>query len=154
PRPIRICLEPEPGCALETAADLARFFDGPLARAARGREDRVRRHLGACWDTCHHAVVFEPPARVAAICQRAGVTVGKMQISCALEMPDPHDDGARAEFLAFDEPRWLHQARDGERGCDDLPQAEAILRRERAWRAHFHVPVDRATIGRLRTTQA
>jgi hypothetical protein len=154
PRAIRVCLEPEPGCALSTAADLARFFDGPLRRAARGREERVRRHLGACWDTCHHAVVFEPPETVADIYRRAGVTVGKMQISCALELPDPRDDAARAELGAFDEPRWLHQTYDGIEGCDDLPQAAATLRRERPWRSHFHVPVDRAAIGALVTTQA
>src|SRR5207237_2709278 len=129
-RPIRICLEPEPGCTLESAADVVRFFEGPLAAAARElhvSEEVVRRHLGVCWDTCHHAVIFEPPEKVAARYREADITVGKMQVSSALALPDPRDLEARARFLAFDEPRYLHQTRDGERGCDDLPQAPSAL---------------------------
>jgi hypothetical protein len=152
--PIRLCLEPEPGCALESAADVVRFFEGPLARAARGREEVVRRHLGVCWDTCHHAVIFEPPEQVAAAYQQAGITVGKMQVSSALSLPRPRDEAARARFLAFDEPRYLHQTQDGESRCDDLPQALEKLSLDRAWRSHFHVPVDRESFGALATTQA
>jgi hypothetical protein len=151
-RPIRICLEPEPGCTLESAADVARFFDGPLARAARGREEVVRRHLGVCWDTCHHAVIFESPEEVAAVYASGEITVGKLQVSSALVLPDPRDEAARARFLAFDEPRYLHQTRDGMAGCDDLPQATR-LSMDRPWRSHFHVPVDRASFGVLGTTQ-
>ncbi len=152
-KPIRLCLEPEPGCVLESAADVVKFFQGPLARAASGREEAVRRHLGVCWDTCHHAVVFEPPEQVAESYRRAEITVGKMQVSSALMLPDPSDPAARAQFLGFDEPRYLHQTRDGEKGCDDLPQARATLSLDRPWRSHFHVPVDRAAFGALGTTQ-
>ena len=152
-RPIRVCLEPEPGCVLESAKDVVRFFEGPLSRAARGREPLVRRHLGVCWDTCHHAVVFEPPEEVAELYRKAGITVGKMQVSSALVLPDPRDDAARARFLSFDEPRYLHQTRDGISGCDDLPQAPSKLSQERAWRSHFHVPIDRESYGPLGTTQ-
>jgi hypothetical protein len=140
-RPVRICLEPEPGCTLESARDVVRFFEGPLARAAQGNEEILRRHLGVCWDTCHHAVVFEPPETVAQLYREAQITVGKMQVSCALALPYPEDAAARARFLAFDEPRYLHQTRDGESACDDLPQAMSRLNPARPWRSHFHVPV-------------
>jgi hypothetical protein len=154
--PVRLCLEPEPGCTLESAADVVAFFEGPLAAAARARkvsEELVRRQLGVCWDTCHHAVIFEPPERVAALYEKAGITVGKMQVSSALVLPDPRDLDARRRFLAFDEPRYLHQTRDGERGCDDLPQAPSALSPERPWRSHFHVPIDRQAFSPLGTTQ-
>jgi hypothetical protein len=151
---ITLCLEPEPGCYLESAADVVRFFEGPLARAAEGREDVVRRHLGVCWDTCHHAVIFESPETVALAYQKAEITVGKMQVSSALVLPDPRDVHAQAHLLGFDEPRYLHQTRDGENGCDDLPQAPSKLSPDRAWRSHFHVPIDRSHFGPLQTTQA
>jgi hypothetical protein len=150
---IMLCLEPEPGCYLESAADVVRFFEGPLARAAEGREEVVRRHLGVCWDTCHHAVVFEPADQVELAYRKAGITVGKMQVSSALVLPDPKDVAAQAQFLDFDEPRFLHQTRDGKNGCDDLPQAPSKLSPDRPWRSHFHVPVDRAQCGLLQTTQ-
>jgi hypothetical protein len=134
-RPVRICLEPEPGCALESAADVVRFF-GRL-----GDSDAVRRHIGVCWDTCHHAVIFEPPEKVALLYREAGITVGKMQVSNAPVLAHPRDAAARKHFLAYDEPRYLHQTRDGAKGCDDLPQAPSTLSLDRPWRSHFHVPV-------------
>jgi hypothetical protein len=144
---VRNCLEPEPGCTLESAADVVRFFEGPLAAAARAHglgDEGLRRHLGVCWDTCHHAVIFEPPEKVALLYREAGITVGKMQVSCALVLPYPRDAAACARFLSFDEPRYLHQTRDGENGCDDLSQAPSKLSLDRPWRSHFHVPVFRA----------
>jgi hypothetical protein len=154
-RPVRLCLEPEPGCTLESAADVVLFFNGPLDAAARAlgiQQEVVRRHLGVCWDTCHHAVISEAPETVAALYDEAGITVGKMQVSSALVLPDPHDPAARARFLAFDEPRYLHQTRDGMSRCDDLSQANA-LSLDRPWRSHFHVPVDRSSAPPLATTQ-
>src|SRR5262249_27405055 len=46
---IMLCLEPEPGCVLESAADVVKFFEGPLARYD---QQLIRRHIGVCWDTC------------------------------------------------------------------------------------------------------
>jgi sugar phosphate isomerase/epimerase len=151
-RAVRVCLEPESECALESTTDALAFFAGPLARL--GTRELVARHLGVCFDTCHQAVLFEDlPSSLAAL-DRAGVVVGKMQLSSALELPDPHDADARAALAAFDEPRYLHQVRTpaGD-GTADLPEALAGLSRERPWRVHFHVPIDRPILGRVRTTR-
>jgi hypothetical protein len=145
---IMICLEPEPGCVLESAADVVKFFEGPLSRFD---QKLVRRHIGVCWDTCHHAVVFEPPEVVASLYAKHQIPVGKMQVSCALVLPDPQKD--LAQLMRFDEPRYLHQTRDGIHGCDDLPQAPHALTMDKPWRSHFHVPVDRSSFGALSTTQ-
>jgi hypothetical protein len=132
PKRVLICLEPEPGCTLQRASDVVQFFD--LLGDAR-------EHIGVCWDTCHHAVMFEPPETVARLYADAQIPVGKMQVSCAPVLADPRDEPARARFLAWDEPRYLHQTGDGETWCDDLPQAAQTLSVTRQWRSHFHVPV-------------
>ena len=152
-RPVRICLEPEPGCAVETCAEAARFFDGPLTHAAGRAADRVRAHLGLCWDTCHQAVVFEEPAAILGTLAAAGVAIGKVQLSSALELRDPRDGDALDRLAAFDEPRYLHQVRTVGGGADDLPEAFASLPRDHPWRVHFHVPIDRDVAGALGTTR-
>jgi sugar phosphate isomerase/epimerase len=155
-RPIRICLEPEPGCILETTRDAVRFFEGPIAHAAGRDVGAVQTHLGICYDFCHQAVAFESPKDVIGSLTAAGVRIGKVQVSSALELRDPADAGALARLAAFDEPRYLHQARarDGGGYCDDLPEAIERLPRDRPWRVHFHSPIDRDVAGPLGTTRA
>jgi sugar phosphate isomerase/epimerase len=153
-RRIRICLEAEPGCALELTPHVVQFFEGPLARAAGAERELIDAHLGACYDLCHQAVAFEDPADVIASMGRAGIRIGKVQVSSALELRDPADDAARARLAAFDEPRYLHQARARDGGyVDDLPESFDRLPRDRPWRVHFHSPIDRDFEGPLGTTR-
>ena len=158
-----LALEPEPRCTLETIDEAIAFFDGPLSRALEGRGS-LRRWLGLCYDVCHQAVMHEDPAEAFAKLARAGLSVAKIQASCALEVEDPTDPEATRLLEAFDEPIWLHQvaARDA-RGTlhvgQDLGAAIADpsgrWRERRPWRVHFHVPVFRETlVSPLRTTQA
>src|SRR5439155_453513 len=149
-RRIRVCLEAEPGCALELTSQVVRFFEGPLARAAGAERELIDAHLGACYDLCHQAVAFEDPADVIAAMARAGIRIGKVQVSSALELRNPADEAARARLAAFDEPRYLHQARARDGGyVDDLPEAFDRLPRDRPWRVHFHSPIDRDFEGPL-----
>ncbi|MFI9583698.1 metabolite traffic protein EboE [Streptomyces sp. NPDC052236] len=135
-RSIRLALEPEPGCAVETTADAL----APLAALPA-------RRIGLCLDTCHLATSFEEPAAALAALERAGITVPKVQLSAALHAQNPQDPAVRAALAAFDEPRFLHQTRaraDGILyGTDDLGQALATnaLPDTVPWRAHFHVPL-------------
>ncbi|MET9931012.1 MULTISPECIES: metabolite traffic protein EboE [unclassified Streptomyces] len=134
---IRVALEPEPGCAVETTADAI----GPLT--AVGAPHRV----GVCVDTCHLATSFEDPAGALAALDAAGVTVPKVQLSAALHADRPHLPAVREALAAFAEPRFLHQTRTvtagGLRGTDDLDEALAggALPRTGPWRSHFHVPL-------------
>ena len=154
-RRIRICLEAEPGCALELTSQVVRFFEGPLARAAGAERELIDAHLGACYDLCHQAVAFEDPADVIAAMARAGIRIGKVQVSSALELRNPADEAARARLAAFDEPRYLHQARARDGGyVDDLPESFDRLPRDRPWRVHFHSPIDRDFEGPLGTTRS
>jgi sugar phosphate isomerase/epimerase len=158
---VRICLEPEPGCWLESTDDALAFFTEVLPVVAR-REgvsaELLRQHLGVCYDTCHQAIAFEDAAASISRLAQAGIRIGKAQLSSALEIEQPADPEQRAELLRFAEPRFLHQVRTRTRdgalvGVDDLDQA-ARLPEAQPWRVHFHVPIHRARFGRIGTTRA
>ncbi|ANW17320.1 metabolite traffic protein EboE [Streptomyces clavuligerus] len=133
---IRVALEPEPGCAVETTADAL----APLTALASDR-------IGVCIDTCHLATSFEDPGPALTALTQARVPIPKAQLSAALHAEEPHLPDVRAALAAFAEPRFLHQTRTrtatGLRGTDDLPEAltGTALPDSRPWRAHFHVPL-------------
>ncbi|MFF1357406.1 metabolite traffic protein EboE [Streptomyces sp. NPDC058297] len=135
-RSIRIGLEPEPGCTVETTGDTI----APLTAVARDR-------IGVCVDTCHLATSFEDPATALDALAAAGIPVVKSQLSAALHAEHPERPEVREALAAFDEPRFLHQTRtltpEGLRGTDDLGEALAggALPDTAPWRAHFHVPL-------------
>jgi sugar phosphate isomerase/epimerase len=133
---IRIALEPEPGCTIETVAQAADFLAGLAPE-----------WIGLCLDACHLAVQFEVADGALALLADAGVPVVKAQVSSALRVPAP--ESSRAFLDGFAEPRFLHQVREvvGGRveGVDDLPDAlGGALPAEAEWRVHFHVPVHAA----------
>ncbi|WP_406144350.1 metabolite traffic protein EboE [Streptomyces sp. NBC_01012] len=133
---IRIGLEPEPGCTVETTADAI----GPLTAVGHDR-------IGVCVDTCHLATSFEDPDTALDALGTAGIRVAKAQLSAALHAENPHLPEVRAALGAFAEPRFLHQTRTlttaGLRGTDDLDEAVSggVLPDGTPWRSHFHVPL-------------
>ncbi|MFE4370233.1 metabolite traffic protein EboE [Streptomyces sp. NPDC056835] len=133
---IRIALEPEPGCTVETTADAI----GPLTEIDGDR-------IGICIDTCHLATSFEEPAGALGALEAAHISIPKAQLSAALHAEHPHLPEVRDALASFAEPRFLHQTRTrtatGLRGTDDLDEALAgdVLPDGAPWRAHFHVPL-------------
>ncbi|MGC2998623.1 metabolite traffic protein EboE [Streptomyces sp. G35A] len=146
-RSIRIALEPEPGCVVETTRDAI----APLTAIGHDR-------IGICVDTCHLATSFEDPHTALDDLTRAGVPVVKSQLSAALHAEQPHLPGVREALAAFAEPRFLHQTRTstaaGLRGTDDLDEAltGGTLPDAAPWRAHFHVPLHAAPAAPLTAT--
>lgn len=146
-RSLRIGLEPEPGCTVETTRDAL----APLAAIGHDR-------IGICVDTCHLATSFEDPHTALDALTRARVPIVKSQLSAALHAERPHLPEVRAALAAFDEPRFLHQTRTltagGLRGTDDLGEAVAgdALPDASPWRAHFHVPLHAAPAAPLTST--
>lgn len=167
---IRLGIEPEPGCVLETTSQvlaLWELFVRPAAATAGVGEADLAAHLGLCYDTCHQAVQFEDAVVNLDRLADASIPIAKMQLSSALEfLPDParKSEALRREFC---EERFLHQTRvitpDGLISFDDLPDALDLAsggptpERGRAsagdhatdidlwahpWRVHFHVPID------------
>jgi sugar phosphate isomerase/epimerase len=135
---IRLALEPEPGCTVETIAQACDVLAGLAPE-----------WIGVCLDACHLAVQFETPGEAVERLRAGGVDVVKAQVSSALRV-QPHEHALLARYT---EPKFLHQVREcvngHVEGVDDLPQAGA-LPGEREWRVHFHVPVHSAE----HTTQA
>ncbi|MFF4663421.1 metabolite traffic protein EboE [Streptomyces sp. NPDC001282] len=134
---IRIGLEPEPGCTIETTADA----HTPLAAIGHPR-------IGICVDTCHLATSFEDPETAVDALDAAGIRVAKAQLSAALHAEHPHLPEVRSALAAFAEPRFLHQTRTRAatgalHGTDDLDEALTgpALPDRTPWRAHFHVPL-------------
>ncbi|MFG2148545.1 metabolite traffic protein EboE [Streptomyces sp. NPDC048696] len=133
---IRIALEPEPGCTVETTADAI----APLTAIGSPR-------IGICVDTCHLATSFEDPATALRALHTAGIAIPKAQLSAALHAEDPSSPEVRSALAEFAEPRFLHQTRtrNGAEllGTDDLDEALAgpALPDTAPWRAHFHVPL-------------
>ncbi|MET9971003.1 metabolite traffic protein EboE [Streptomyces sp. NPDC006356] len=146
-RDIRVGLEPEPGCTVETTADAIT----PLTAIG---DDRI----GICVDTCHLATSFEDPHTALDALAKARVPVVKSQLSAALHAEHPHLPEVREALAAFDEPRFLHQTRTataaGLRGTDDLGEALKgdALPDASPWRAHFHVPLHAAPAAPLTST--
>ncbi len=160
---IRLGLEPEPRCTIETTAELIAFFEGPLQAAIDARDPEARMYLGACFDVCHQSVMHEDPAAALDQLAAADIPVVKLQASSALEVPNPADADALEALAAFDEPVYLHQVAapdaDGRvHAATDLSEvlsdASGAWRGRRPWRVHYHVPVFRdAVIPPLGTTQ-
>ena len=77
-RRIVVAIEPEPGCALDTTADLVAWFDQHLP------EKTHREYITVCHDICHAAVMMERQADVIEQLRVAGITIGKVQVSSAI----------------------------------------------------------------------
>lgn len=155
-RSVRIGLEPEPGCAVETAVDAVEALTGEAAPPAR--------RVGVCLDTAHLATGFEDPEAALDALWAAGVPVVKAQLATAVQADDPARAEDRAALGELSEPRFLHQTRAlGRRGtahtgstgavrprsrgvtsrADDLDDALApgALPTDVPWRSHFRVPL-------------
>lgn len=143
-RTVRLAVEPEPGCVLDTVADVVGWLE-PRLGADPGQIDPE--HVGVCLDTCHLAVSFADPVTAVRRIRQAGLRVVKVQASAALHVEDPADPVARAAVARFAEPRYLHQVRERSGGAvhaaDDLPDALAAggLPGAGPWRVHVHVPL-------------
>lgn len=165
-RLIHVCIEPEPGCVLDEASDIVQFFERHLC--SQGDAEQIRRYIRVCHDVCHSAVMFETQSQVLKAYQRAGILVGKVQVSSAVVVPfesiEPDDRPTAVEQLAaFAEDRYLHQTSILTSGAarpvffQDLPEAlrlvEDATQLDGQWRVHFHVPVYLQKFGLLDTSR-
>ena len=165
-RLIYVCLEPEPGCLLQSRADVVRFFEEHLQ--VPGEQDRIRRYIRVCHDVCHSAVMFESQHETLAHYAQAGILVGKIQVSSAVvlrldEIPRTERATAFEQLRQFAGDRYLHQTNVRLPGqtpvfYEDLPLALNSVKNpedaEGEWRIHFHVPIYLERFGALQTSQA
>jgi sugar phosphate isomerase/epimerase len=161
---IHLDIEPEPDCSIENTDESIDFFErwllpvgAPALASALGvsAEDaarELREHIRLCFDCCHFAVEFEQPASALTRLERAGIRIGRVQLSSALGAVFLGRDRTQARAMAeslrpFADATYLHQVVARRRGTlqrypdlgialdsfsDDLPDE---------WRIHFHVPL-------------
>lgn len=161
---IRLCLEMEPDCVLEATPETIVLFQQELPAKAEqlGIDQRIiERHLGICFDVCHQAVMFENIQQSMAQLLSAGINIGKIQISSALEVQYPNQEKVQEILKQYAEPKYLHQVRVQQdskvTGQLDLSAAltDANFPATAPWRIHFHVPIQATTLQcqELKTTQ-
>jgi sugar phosphate isomerase/epimerase len=175
---VELALEPEPSCLLETADDSCRFFEEYVfsSRAvtelatrtglsSAGAEAVLRDHVGVCFDACHFAVEFEDAREAVRSFSRAGIRIGKVQVTDALEVRFTGDAGVDTALTSalgrFSDDIYLHQVVERRSGgllrYLDLP--DALLARRSSpqaaaeWRIHFHVPIFLERLGPFASTQ-
>jgi sugar phosphate isomerase/epimerase len=171
---IHLDIEPEPDCSIETTDETIAFFERRLL--PRGIPQVVRElgvteaeastvlrdHVRVCFDCCHFAVEHEDPIQALDRLSRAGIRVGRIQLSSALRVNRPADPAAAADTDArlrrFADSTYLHQvvARDGGR-LEHFPDLGPALDAKPAgaaeWRVHFHVPLFTSEYEGLGSTQ-
>jgi hypothetical protein len=151
-RRVRIALEPEPDCYLETSAEAIAFFD--LLRQA---DPTAGEYLGVCFDTCHLSLQREDLLEAyIALTDTHGIDISKVQVSAALICDNTDQAAARHHLGDFDEPVYLHQTRIELPSGERLPYADLgpALNDNPAgeWRVHFHVPLPYTGDGALSST--
>ena len=162
---IRLAIEPEPLCILETTPETLTFFKLLRERAAdRNSLDVVNEYIGVCYDVCHQAVEFEDVAESIRALAAESIRINKVHISSAIRIEHPAENvDARQVLATYVEPRYLHQtiARlpDGSvHRFTDLSEDLALnpdqtFQSAHEWRVHFHVPVNAESLGPLGTTR-
>jgi hypothetical protein len=172
-RRVKLALEPEPACFLESTAETIDYFAQRIHAPAGIRElaglagvpiseaeGLVRRHLGVVFDIGHQSVGFEDvPASLGALVD-AGIPIFKLQAAAALWVEQLSVDQVPA-LREFTDTIYLSQTtmrRADGRVEKFLNLGEALDAFERdpspaEMRTHFHVPVFLEEIGPFRTTR-
>ncbi|MEM8673986.1 MAG: metabolite traffic protein EboE [Cyanobacteria bacterium P01_G01_bin.67] len=161
---IHIDLEPEPDGMLENTQEIIDFFQDWLLPVAGNwltenkgitqslAETWIREHIRVCYDTCHFALEYEEPQNIVQGFQDAGIKIGKIQLSSAIQIAIPSEISQRQTILEqispFAESTYLHQviANHGagkfQHYADLADALEHFLTTEaQEWRTHFHVPI-------------
>jgi Xylose isomerase-like TIM barrel len=149
---VRLAIEPEPYCVLETTSETVEFFarmNFPLS---------LRQYVGVCFDCCHQAVEFEDPSECLKQLRAADIAIVKVQVSSALR--------ARGDEIAqlhqFNEPIYLHQVVAQSDVDQPLARFPDLLDFQlqldtganfSECRAHFHVPIFLDHLGYCGTTR-
>jgi sugar phosphate isomerase/epimerase len=176
---IHLDVEPEPDCLLETSSETIDFFErwllpvgGPALASSRGltlddAQSALLEHIQVCFDCCHFAVEYEDPGVALDRLHRAGLRVGRVQLSSALDVAVPASDTDRERIVKrlrpFADKTYLHQVIERQDGTlrhfSDLDEAlnsapgTGGQSSRKEWRIHFHVPLFTREYDGLSSTQ-
>jgi hypothetical protein len=171
---IHLDIEPEPDCSIENTAETLDFFGerllpegAPMLSRSLGISEAEARellleHVRICFDCCHFAVEFEHASDAIDRIRAAGIKIGRVQLSSAIDVTLPetgNDDRVIERLRTFADTTYLHQVVEKTNGdlrhYLDLPEAldTTASSRSRHWRIHFHVPLFTAAYDALGSTQ-
>ncbi len=171
-RKVRLALEPEPYCYLETTDEAIEYFrehlysksavDTLVAQTGLSRaqtETALREHLGMVYDICHQAVEYEDIGASLQALADEGIPVFKLQEAAAIRTPEVTQEKVDA-LRRFADTVYLTQTveqRNGEitryLNLEDAFDAWEKDPGPREWRTHFHVPVFLDDLGDFKTTR-
>jgi sugar phosphate isomerase/epimerase len=176
---IHLDIEPEPDCLLETSVETIEFFEqwllpvgGQALAAGLGltldeAQGALLEHVRVCFDCCHFAVEYEDPGEALERLHRAGIRVGRVQLSSAIDVVlrgGAEQTRVTDRLRPFADATYLHQVieRHGSalRHFPDLDDAlnDAAPRGAgevgaKEWKIHFHVPLFTSDYDGLGSTQ-
>lgn len=171
---IHLDIEPEPDCSIENTDEAIAFFDrwliphgAPPLSAALGvsvdeAELALREHVRLCFDCCHFAVEYEDPVAALDRLARAGIKIGRIQLSSALKVHIPAEPvGAQMlidRLRPFADSTYLHQViQRRASSLQHYPDLDAAFAShphgDSEWRIHFHVPLFTSEYDGLGSTQ-
>jgi len=163
-RRVKLALEPEPYCFLETIPETVEYFHQHIYTAHAARRvaelsgqpiaeaiQAVRRYLGVVFDICHQSVEFEDIADDLELLVAAGIPIYKLQEASALNVPLV-TDAIVDDLRRYADTIYLSQTtelRDGVLtrflNLEDAIAAYEADPGPRSWRTHFHVPISSMT---------
>lgn len=172
-RRIKLAVEPEPFCFLETIPETVTWFKEKIysLRAAEQISSisgqpvgevfgGVRRHLGVVLDICHQSVQFEDIADDIDLLSQSGIPIFKLQEAAALRV-DNVTAAIVEELKKYTGTIYLSQTTELRDGVItrflNLEDAIASWDKDpgpREWRTHFHVPVFIESLGPFKTTRS
>lgn len=171
-RRVKLALEPEPYCFLETIPETVEYFHEHVYTASAARRvaelsgqpiaeaiQALRRYLGVVFDICHQSVEFEDIAEDLELLVAAGIPIYKLQEASALNVPLV-TDAIVDDLRRYADTIYLSQTtqlRDGVLtrflNLEDAIAAYEADPGPRSWRTHFHVPIFLDTLGSFGTTR-
>ena len=171
-RTVRLALEPEPACFLETTDEALDYFTNHLyaaeaqaslaAQTGLSETDAaaaLRNHLGMVYDICHQAVEYEDIGTSLRRLADAGIPVFKLQEAAAVRVPEVTQAAVDA-LRRFADTVYLTQTVERRNGTlthylnlEDAFDAWDRDPGRREWRTHFHVPVFLDDLGDFKTTR-
>ncbi len=168
---LHLDIEPEPDGLLENTEDVLQFFsnyllpvatdilESRLGTEADEARELILKYICICYDICHFSLAYEEPSETFSRFRKAGIRIGKIQVSAALKILSKAGPAAAIwnALSVFDEPTYLHQVTERVGGTvvtyPDLPVVLKSKKPFRELRAHFHVPVFLEKFGLLYATQ-
>ncbi|MDX1767553.1 MAG: metabolite traffic protein EboE [Arenibacter troitsensis] len=168
---LHLDIEPEPDGMLENSDEVIHFYNTYLLPIATQKlidvlgcneemaKDLILRHITVCYDVCHFSLAYEEPEHTLAKFKKAGIRVGKIQVSSALKILFKEGDNEAIwhSLSQFNEPTYLHQVTEkiGDKVVTykDLPEVLEHRSDAQELRSHFHVPIFLEKYDHLFSTQ-